>query len=272
MHTIWSGSISFGLVNIPIRLYSATDEQAISFSMLHKDDLSPIRYARICLEDGKEIPYENIVKGYEYEKDKYVLVEDEDFKRASAQKTGTIEIVSFAKESEIDAIFFEKPYYLEPNKGADKPYVLLREALRQSNKVAIVKYVFKNKDHLGVIKPYMDALILDQLRFADEMRSIEGLKLPQKDDVGKKEIDMALKLIDQLTEKFDINDYHDTYTEKLQEILEDKIKGRVPSKPGKSPKPSKIHDIMSLLKASLEKPHQKKEKKKEKKKRTGSRG
>lgn len=273
MHSIWSGSISFGLINIPVRLYSATDENTPSFSLLHKKDISSIRYARICKEDGKEIPYQDIVKGYEYEKGKYVIIDEADFNRASAQKTGRIEIVNFSKEDEIDSILFEKPYYLEPDKGADKPYSLLREALRQSHKVAIVKYVFRNKDHLGIIKPHKNVLILDQLRFADEIRSTEGLNLPKKEDVLKKEIDMALKLVDQLTDKFDINAYHDTYTEKLQEVIEDKIKGKTPSKAVKSHKPSKIHDIMSLLKASLkEEPQQKKGNKKEKRRGTGTKG
>lgn len=273
MRSIWSGSISFGLINIPIKLYSATDEHAISFDLLHKEDRSPIRYARICKEDGKEIPYADIVKGYEYEKGEYVVVEDEDFKQASAQKTGLIEIVNFSMESEIDPIYFEKPYYLEPNKGASKPYALLREALREAHKVAIVKYVFKNRDHLGVIKPYLNVLILDQLRFVNEVRNLEGLNLPEKDEVAKKEVDMALKLIDQLTDKFDINSYHDTYSEKLQEVIEDKIQGRAPPRAGKKPaKPSKVHDIMSLLKASLEEPHHKKQKKVEKRKKTGTRG
>ena len=272
MHSIWSGTISFGLINVPIRLYSATDEHMISFHLLHKDDLAPIRYARICTEDGKEIPYENIVKGYEYEKGEYVVIEDEDFKRASALKTNMIEIVNFSMENEIDPIYFEKPYYLEPGKGASKSYALLREALSQSHKVAIVKYVLKNKEHLGVVKPYLDVLILDQLRFANEIRNLEGLKLPEKDEVGKKEVEMAMKLISQLTEKFDINAYHDTYTEKLQEVIDDKIKGRALPKAGKPPKPSKVHDIMSLLKASLEEPRQQKGKKKEKRRKMGTKG
>lgn len=272
MRSIWSGSVSFGLINVPIKLYSATDEHVLSFDMLHKKDLAPIRYARICTDDGKEIPYSDIVKGYEYEKGEYVVVENEDFKRASAEKTGLIEIVHFAMEKEIDSIYFEKPYYLEPDKGAAKPYALLREALRQSKKVAIVKYVFKNRDHLGVIKPYQDVLILDQLRFANEIRNVEGLKLPEKAEVAKKEVDMALKLIEQLTEKFEIQAYHDTYTEKLQEVIEGKIKGKPIPKAGKATKPSKVHDIMSLLKASLEEPKKKKKVKHEKPRKTGTGG
>ena len=267
MRSIWTGSISFGLINIPVRLYSATDEHVLSFNLLHKDDLSPIHYKRICEEDGKEVPYEKVVKGYEYQKGEYVAVDEEVFKKAAAQKTGLIEILNFSMEDEIGTIFFEKPYYLEPDKGASKPYALLREALRQAGKVAIVKYVFKNRDHLGAIKPHNDVLILEQLRFADEIRDLDGLKLPPKAEVEKKEIEMAMKLIDQLTEKFDINAYQDTYTGQLQKVINDLIKGKPLPKVGKPPKPSKVHDIMSLLKASLKEPRQQKDVKEKKEER-----
>lgn len=252
---MWSGSISFGLINIPVRLYSATEEHSLNFDMLHKTDLSPIRFARICKADGKEIPYKDIVKGYEYQKGEYVVIDEEDFKRANVKKTGNIDIVNFAMENEIDSVYFEKPYYLEPDKGANKPYALLREVLLQSNKVAVAKFVFRNKEHLGIIKPYLNALILDQLRFARELRDVDDLKLPEKNEVNKKEVEMALKLVEQLTEKFDVKSYKDTYTDELKEVIDKKIKGHeghVPAKKGKTPKPSKVHDIMSLLKASLE--------------------
>lgn len=253
MRSIWSGSISFGLINIPVKLYSAAEDHAISFDLLHKTDLSPIRYARICKADGKEIPYNEIVKGYEYEKGEYVVIEEQDFKQLEKVKTGAINIFHFSKKEEIDSIYFERPYYLEPGKGADKSYALLRETLLSSNKVAVVKYVFKNKEHLGIIKPYFNALVLNQMRFASEIRSLEELKLPEKGEVTKKEIDMALKLVDQLTDKFQPESYQDEYTHELQEVIDAKIKGITPSKkvaPRKQP--SKVHDIMSLLKASIE--------------------
>lgn len=250
MRSIWSGAISFGLINIPINLYSATEEHALSFDMLHKKDLSPIRYARMCKEEDKEVPYEEIVKGYEYEKGEYIVVTDEDFKRA-AKKSDTIDILEFSNETEIDTIYFEKPYYLAPGKGADKPYALLREALRKSKKVAIAKFVLRNREHLAVIKPYEDALVLNQLRFAAEVRALEGIKLPSAEGVNKKEMDLALKLIEQRTEKFNAEAYEDTYVEALKEVIEDKAKGISPKKKPKAEKPSKIHDIMSLLQASL---------------------
>ena len=159
MRSIWSGALSFGLINIPVRLYSGTEEHALSFDLLHKKDLSPIRYARICKEDGKEIPYQDIVKGYEYQKGEYVVVTEEDFKAVDMEKTNAIEIVQFTPKSEIDAIFYEKPYFLEPGKGADKPYALLRETLQRSKKVGVVKFVFRNREHLGIIEPYGNAII-----------------------------------------------------------------------------------------------------------------
>lgn len=253
MRTLWSGSLSFGLINIPIKLYSASEEHALSFDMLHKKDLSPIRFARICKADGKEVPYSEIVKGYEYKKDEYIVVEEADFKQASPEKSDQIEIVNFAHESEIDTVYYHKPYYLEPGKGADKSYALLRETLKKSEKVGIVRYVFRNLGHLGIIKPYGDAIILVQLRFANELRSMEDLKLPPEKEINKKEVDMALKLVNQLTEEFNIKDYHDTYHEKLEKVIKDKLKGVKPStKSTAVSKPSKVHDIMALLKASLE--------------------
>src|SRR5215211_1486354 len=141
MRALWTGSLSFGLINIPMKLYSATQEHGLNFDMLHKKDLSPIRYARICKADGKEIPYKDIVKGYEYQKGDYVVLVEEDFKRANIKKTKSIEMIEFTKESEINPLYYEKPYYLEPDKGADKAYVLLREALLKSKKVGIAKFV-----------------------------------------------------------------------------------------------------------------------------------
>lgn len=258
MRSIWSGSLSFGLINIPIRLYSATEDHAISFNMLHKKDLSPIRLARICKEEEKEIPYKDIVKGYEYQKGEYVVISDEEFEQASIEKTGLVEILAFVDESEIDSVYFEKPYYLEPDKNAGKPYALLRETLRKSKKVGLVKFVLKNREHLGVIKPYKDAIVLNQLRFASEIREMEGLKLPSSEEVEKKEVEMALKLVDQLTGTFKPEDYHDTYTAELKEIIEKKVKGIPLRHKGKAPKPSKVHDIMSLLQESLEESSSKK--------------
>lgn len=254
MRSIWSGAISFGLINIPIKLYSASEERALSFDLLHKKDLSPIRYARICKQDGSEVPYEDIVKGYEYQKGEYVIIEGEEFKRMDREKTNTIEIVQFAKSDEIDSIYFDKPYFLEPGKGAEKAYALLRETLRRSNKVGVVKYVLRNKEHIGIIKPYLNAIILDQMRYAAEIRDLNDLKLPDEKKISKEEIDVALKLVNQLTGKFDARKFHDEYSEELRELIDAKVKGveKAPRKKGAAKKPTKVHDIMSLLRASLE--------------------
>lgn len=254
MHSIWSGTLSFALINIPVQVFSAHEEHALSFDLLHKSDLSPIRYARFCKAEEKEVPYKDIVKGYEYEKGEYVVVDEEDFKKVNVEKTSTIEIVQFANASEIDPIYFEKPYFLAPGKGADKSYVLLRETLEKSKKVGVVKFVFKNREHVGIIKPYGEAIVLTQMRFAHEIRSVDELKLPTDVQVNKKELDMALKLVEQLSEPFKPQAFKDEYTEELKEIIEEKIKGEAHHKPKKGAmvKPSKVHDIMSLLKASLE--------------------
>lgn len=256
MRAIWTGALSFGLVNIPVRLYSATEDHTLDFDMLHKKDLSPIRYARICRVDGKEIPYDQIVKGYEYEKGDYVVLTDEDFKRANVKKTKTIDIVDFAKEDDIETVYFEKPYYLEPEKGAFKAYALLREAIKKSKKVGIAKFVVRNREHLGVIKAQRNVIVLNQLRFKEEVREPEGLNLPStKETASKREIDMALNLIDQLTEHFNPSDYKDTYVKDVKEVIKEKIKGHKPKAKNavKNTAPTEAHDIMAMLKESLQK-------------------
>ncbi|MBX4187042.1 MAG: Ku protein [Candidatus Doudnabacteria bacterium] len=253
MRAIWSGALSFGLVNIPIKLYSATSGKTLSFDMLHKKDLSPIRYARVCRVDGKEIPYEDIVKGYEYQKGDYVVLTDEDFKKANVKKTKAIEIQDFVKENEIDPIYFEKPYYLEPEKGAAKAYVLLREALKKSKKIGIAKFVLRNREHLAVIKPFGNVLLLNQMRYQDEIRRPDDLNLPETKEAGKREIEIALALIDQLTSHFKPEEYHDTYTEELERVIKAKAKGKPIKAKGKEPQPTEVTDLMAMLRASLEK-------------------
>jgi DNA end-binding protein Ku len=254
MRAIWTGALSFGLVNIPVKLYSATAGTELSFNLLHKKDLSPIRYARICRADGKEVPYEDIVKGYEYQKGDYVILTDEDFKKVSARKTKTIDILDFAKESEIDTIYFEKPYYLEPDKGAEKAYTLLREALKKSKKVGIANFVLRNKEHLAAIKPFEDAIVVNQLRFKDEIKPITELNLPKAKAAAKgKEIEIALALIDHLTDHFKPDSYKDTYKKELEKVIQAKAKGKpIKIKEEKEPEPTEVADIMRLLKESLE--------------------
>jgi DNA end-binding protein Ku len=252
MRSIWSGSIGFGLVNIPVKLFSASQShEGLDLDMLHKEDHSPIRYARICREDGEEVPYEDIVKGYEYRKGDYVVLTQEDLKKADAKKTKTIEIKQFADESEIDSRYYEKPYYLEPDKGADRAYALLRDALAKTDKVALAKYAMRARDNMGVIKPIGKALVLNQMRFPADLRNPADLRFPDQ-KAGKEELEMAMALIKQLDKPFIPEDWHDTYTEELEEMIEEKAKGQKPKAHAKAPADTKVKDLMSTLKASLE--------------------
>jgi DNA end-binding protein Ku len=253
MHPIWSGTVSFGLINIPVRLYSASEIREINFDMLHKEDLAPIRYARICTADGKEIPYKDIVKGYQYQKGDYVVLLDKDFERASLQRSKTMQIHNFTYESEIDPIYYDKPYFLEPDKDAAKAYSLLRDALKQSEKVAIVSYVLRNREHIGIVKPYEDMLLLNQLRYQSEIRDWGSLSIPEKHTTHK-EVEMAIKLIDQLTGSFNPDDFKDNYVQELKVIIQEKLKGVKPKKreAEKELKLTPAKDIMAQLKASLE--------------------
>lgn len=259
MRALWTGALSFGLINIPMKLYSATREhEGISFDMLHKKDLSPIRYARICKSDGQEVPYEDIVKGYQYQKGDYVVLSEEDFKRADVKKAKSIDIVDFVDESEIDPMYYDKPYYLEPGKGADKAYVLLRESLKKSKKVGIARYVFHNRGHIGILKPHNQVIVLNQLRYESEINKPSQLHIPESAKMTKQEVTVALKLIDQLTSHFQPEEYHDTYTEELKEIIAEKAKGKKPrAVKAKEPKVTDVKDIMRMLKESLE-THQRK--------------
>lgn len=257
MRAIWTGAINFGLVNIPVRLYSATQEHEVSFDLLHKKDFSPIRYAKICKAEEKEVDFKDVVKGYEYEKGQYVVLTDEDFERANQRKTKSIDIQSFSNENEIDTIYYDKPYYLEPDKGATKPYTLLREALKETGKVAVAIFVFRNREHIAVVKPYGRVLVLNLLRFQSEIRDSNQLELPIAAKGASKEVGMAIKLIDQLTEHFKPEKFKSHYIEELKEVIDEKLHGKGP-KPKVAPPPAtKVRDLMTTLKASLQKfkPH-----------------
>jgi DNA end-binding protein Ku len=253
MRSLWTGSISFGLVNIPVHLYSGTKtHQGIDLDMLHKKDHAPIRYARICRKDGEEIPWDDIVKGYEYEDGDYVVLSQEDMEKTDEKQTKTIDIQQFVDEPEIDIRYFDKPYYLEPDEGAAKAYVLLREALERSGKTALAKFVLHEREHLAVIKPVGKALVLNQMRFPTDIREGTELKLPKDTEVSDSEVKLALQLIHQQTKHFVPEDFHDTYTEKLEEMIEDKVKGHKPKRHAKTAEKTEGKDIMAALKASLE--------------------
>lgn len=252
MRAIWTGSISFGLVNIPIRLYSATREESPSFDLLHKKDLSRIRYARVCKNEEHEVPYDEIVKGYEYERGEYVVLTDEDFHKANARKTKTIDILDFVDEKEIDPIYFDKPYFLEPESNAAKSYALLREALVESKRVGVGKFVLRNKEHVVILRPWGKMILLEQLRFGHEVRKPEGLNLPESEIAGEKEVKMALAFINELSGHFNINEYKDTYSDDLKALIQAKVEGRVPSVKGKPPTPTEVKNLMEMLKKSLD--------------------
>lgn len=260
MRSLWSGALVFGLVNIPIKIYSATIEQAIHFTLLHKKDHSPIRYAKICKAEEKEIPYQDIIKGFQYEKGHYVPLSESDFEKANVKASHAIEIIEFTNESEIDIRYFEKPYYLEPDQHADKAYVLLREALIKSKKIAIAKFVMHGRPCLGVLKALDQLLLLNRIRFNSEIRQPNDLKLPDF-SANKKELDMALVLVNQLTRHFKPGEFHDTYAEDLQKIIQTKLKGKKIKTVGKIPEKTSSANLMKTLLASLEqskKPHKRK--------------
>ena len=252
---IWKGSISFGLVNIPIALYPATRREELRFRLLRKSDLSPVNYKRVAEKDGKEVSWDQIVKGYEYEKGKYVVLKAEDFERVDLEATQTVDIQDFVDQEQIDPMFFYKPYYLEPQKGGDKAYVLLRDALKENNKVGIAKVVIKTRQYLAGVKPEDGALVLELMHFADELADPGKLHVPKKTDVGKREMNMAKSLIDSMSSKWNPEKYKDDYREALMEVIEEKVEAggkEIEEKPKKAPKPTKVIDLVSVLQKSLD--------------------
>src|SRR5881394_1360847 len=250
---IWKGSISFGLVNIPIALYSATRREELKFRLLRKSDLSPVNYKRVAEKDGKEVPWDQIVKGYEYEKDKYVVLRDDDFQRVDLEATQTVDIQDFVDLEEIDPMFFYKPYYLEPQKGGDKAYTLLREALSDGKKVGIAKVVIKTRQYLAGVKALNDTLVLELMHFADELSDSKKLRLPKKIEIGKRETGMAQSLVESMRTKWDPEKYHDDYRKALMEVIEEKVESggkEIEEKPKKAPKPTKVIDLVSVLQKS----------------------
>jgi DNA end-binding protein Ku len=252
MRSIWSGSISFGLVNIPVKLNSAVEaSEGLDFDMLSKKDLAPIRYARIDSKTGKEGPWKDIVKGFQYTKGKYVVVTDEDFAKASPEKSKTIDIIQFVKEEEIDPIFYEKPYYLIPDKGADKSYQLLIKALEETKTVGLAEFMLRNRMHICALKAYDGVLLLNQMRYHEEIREV-----PEVDKKGTKispkEIQLATKLIHQLTEAFDPAAFKDTYVSELKKVIKAKAAGKDIHIAEPKKATATVKDLMEVLKQSLD--------------------
>src|SRR3954452_25180514 len=254
---IWSGSISFGLLNVPVKLYSAVSKQTVRFRELREDDGARVRHKRVAEGDGKEVPYEKIVKGYEYAPDQYVVLSRDELSELDPKRTRAIEIQDFVDLDDIDPIYFEQPYYLGPDKGAERAYALLVQAMKEARKVAISRFVLRNKEHLAAIRPMDDALTLTTMRFHDEVSSPQDLDgevfeeaKPKKPE--KRELEMATQLIESLTSDFEPDKYRDEYREELLDLLERKAEGKeVVSAPSEEPKPTKAPDLMAALEESL---------------------
>jgi DNA end-binding protein Ku len=248
---IWSGAIAFGLVNIPIKIYSAVQGSELDLDMLDKKDHSNIRFKRVNENTGKEVAWENIVRGFKYD-EKYVVLTEDDFAKVRPEKNKLIEIGDFVDEKEIDASYYEMPYYLAPEKQGMKAYNLLRDALVKTGKVGLGTYVLRNRESLGVIKPMGNLLLLNKIRFAQEIRSPKDIDIDVKPSKPQ-ELKMAIALIEQLTEKFDIKAYKDTYSDELMKLIEKKAKGKKVTTPKLRVVHSRSRDLMGQLKASLDK-------------------
>lgn len=254
MAAIWKGTISFGLVNIPVALQSATRREELKFRLLRKGDLSPVNYKRVAALDGQEVPWEEIVKGYEYEKGQFVVLKEEDFRRADIEAADTIDIIDFVDLNQIDPAFFDKPYFLVPQKGGAGAYALLREVLADTNRAGIAKVVIRTRQHLAAVRSRRDVLMLELMRFADEVVPSEEVKIPEAKTPGKRELTMARALVDQLTEDWDQNRYTDDYRTTLMTVIEEKVKAggkSLPTSAGKAPKATNVIDLASVLRESL---------------------
>jgi DNA end-binding protein Ku len=251
MRPIWTGAIGFGLVNIPIKLFSAVQGSELNLDMLDKSDHSHIRFKRVNETTGKEVDWDHIVKAYDYE-GKYVVLDDKDFEQASPEQSKLIDVFQFVNEEEIDSIYYENPYFLEPSKDGKKTYALLHQALTKSKKVGVGSFVMRNKEHLVVIKPYRNLILLSGIRFEEEIRNTEEIDVPKEASIKQAELKMAMALIDQLTEPFDITAYKDNYTESLLKVIKAKAKGSKVKKPAmKVVNKTGATDLMAQLKASL---------------------
>jgi DNA end-binding protein Ku len=254
MAAIWKGSLAFGLVNIPVELRSAVRSDHISFRLLHEEDMSPVKYERVCQRTGEPVPWSEIVKGYEYQKGKFVVLTDEDFKAAALESSKTIDILDFVQESEIDPRFFETPYYLVPSKGGEKAYALLREAIRNAGAVGIGKIIIRQSQHLAGVKVVGDALVLEIMRFANELVDAEEYTFPDADVVRPQELAMAEQLVANLEEPFDPEKYTDEYRANLMKVIKAKMKGKKVTlrEEHEEPGDARVLDLMAKLQASLE--------------------
>jgi DNA end-binding protein Ku len=247
--SIWRGTISFGLVSVPVRMFTATESKELRFHFLHKDDLSPIGYDKVRKDTGEHVDPEDIVRGFEIEKGRYVPLDDEDLDRLDIELTKSIDILDFVDLDEIDPIYFRKAYYLLPDEGAEKPYALLVRALEETGKVGIAKVVIRNKQHLAALRPVDGILVLETMYYADEVRKPEEVKV--SGDLRKAEVDMAKSLVENLSEPFTPEKYDDTYRKELLELLRAKAKGHKLPEPSEE-EPGEVVDLMAALRESVE--------------------
>lgn len=254
MRSLWKGSISFGLVNIPVSLFPATRREELTFRLLRSSDLSPVNYKRVAAADGREVPWEQIVKGYEYEKGKFVVLKDDDFKRVDIEATQTVDIMDFVQLSEVNPMFFQKPYYLVPDKGGAPAYRLLHDVLKDTRKAGVAKVVIRTRQHLAAVKAQDEALILEVMHFADELVDVDELQIPKAKTAPRtRELGMAKALVEQMTEPWDPTRYTDDYSSALMAMIKDKIahgdRNTAPvPKPRRS---SNVIDLAAVLQQSL---------------------
>jgi len=250
---LWKGSISFGLVNIPIELHTAVRDHRPKFRMLHAKDKSPVRFERVCIRDGHALAWEDLVKGFEYAKGRFVVVTKEDFRAAAVEKTRAVDIIDFVEAGQIDDRFFETPYYLVPSKGGERAYVLLREAIRDSGRIGIAKFILRDAQHLAAVEVIENAIVLSVMRFADELVDVSQFDFPRAADVRKPELDMAKALVNSLAAEWDPSKYTDQYRDNLLRIIKGKLKGKaVELEPAAEPRQAEVIDLMERLRRSLE--------------------
>jgi DNA end-binding protein Ku len=254
MKAIWSGAIGFGLVNIPVKLFAATESSELELDMLDKKDHANIKYLKVNENTGKEVDWENIVKGFKYN-DEYIILEESDFEEANAKKTKMIDIEQFVKIEEVDTIYYENSYYVAPDSNGSKAYHLLQQALFKTGKVGIATFVMRSKEKLALLRATKEIIILHRLHFSEEIRETSELKLSSDATFKGKELEMAISLINQLSEKFDIKAYNNTYSDQLLQIIKQKAKGVKKTNAKMKVVHSKSTDLMSQLKASLERKH-----------------
>jgi DNA end-binding protein Ku len=250
---LWKGAISFGLVNIPIELHTAVRDNRPRFRMLHASDKSPIKFQRVCARDGTPVAWDDLVKGYEYEKGRFVVLTKEDFQAAALEKSRTVDILDFVKSEEIDERFFETPYYLLPAKGGERAYALLREAIRASDRIGIAKIILRETQHLAALQVIGDALVLTMMRFADELADISTFAFPARGAVRPQELEMARALVESLAASWEPEKYTDDYRANLMKVIRAKLKGRAPTLEAPEERQSaEVVDLLERLRRSLE--------------------